>query len=163
MYLKYHLNNSGEGLGVKASFARFHTQTPHFFEKLLFKMEVKGLDETDGYSYLLYIPEKYQAQTNAIGTLWVEPLSGIVVNYQDQGASSWIDINDRKDIEEFNTWINTYTPETRLAQLALARTTRLRMLLMEVYLPALLLSSSLVCFFAGWFMSSRTSRIADTA
>jgi len=29
-----HLNNSGEGWGVKAREARFHTPTPHFFEKL---------------------------------------------------------------------------------------------------------------------------------
>jgi len=31
---RVHLNNSGEGWGVEAGEARFHTPTPHFFEKL---------------------------------------------------------------------------------------------------------------------------------
>jgi len=33
-YNLFHFNNSEEGWGVKASFARFHTPTPLFFEKL---------------------------------------------------------------------------------------------------------------------------------
>ncbi len=110
----------------------------------VFTMTVSDLDETAGYNYLPIVPEHYRASTNASGTIWVEPLSGIVVNYQDQGASTLIDVKDQSYIAEFNTWTNIYTPETRTSQLALARATRLRMLVSELILPALLVMAGLV-------------------
>ena len=124
----------------------------------VFKMTVSDLDETSGYSYLPIVPERYLAITTATGTLWVEPLSGIVVNYQDQGSSSWVDIKDHSTVAEFNTWTNIYTPETRAARLELARTTLLRMLVIEVFLPVLSLVAGLVFLLIGSFTRLRLSQ-----
>ena len=53
----------------------------------VFSFKGSGMDETTGYSYLADVPEHYLAHTDGVGTIWVEPLSGIVVDYMDSGVS----------------------------------------------------------------------------
>ena len=115
-----------------------HTEMLDGLLVYVFAFLVVELNETDGYSYLPNIPERYLAHTNAQGILWVEPRSGIIVNYQDQGASSFIDPTSEEQVAEFNKWVNVFTPETRAAQLGLARAARLRILALEIGLPAAL-------------------------
>jgi len=50
-----------------------------------------AMDETAGYSYLADVPEHYSVQTDGKGTIWVEPISGIVVDYEDSGDSYFVD------------------------------------------------------------------------
>ena len=115
-----------------------HTEMLDGLLVYVFTFSVVELNETDGYSYLPNVPERYLAHTNAEGILWVEPRSGIIVNYQDQGASSFIDPTSEEQVAEFNKWVNVFTPETRAAQLGLARAARLRILALEIGLPAAL-------------------------
>ena len=110
----------------------------------VFQFTADNLDETAGYSYLPDIPERYLALTNGEGTLWIEPVSGIVVDYEDQGKSSFIDKSTMSPVAEFSRWDERYTPGTRLAQLELARSTRLGILVMEIWLPAGLVLAGLV-------------------
>lgn len=132
-----------------------HTETLGGLRVYVFTFAVKDLNETDGYSYLMNVPEQYLAHSNAKGTIWVEPLSGIVVDYADQGVSSFIDPASQELIADFNTWNNTYTPETRAAQLALARDTRQRILLLEAWLPGMLLLAGLIWLLVGWTKKSQ--------
>jgi len=115
-----------------------HTEMLDGLLVYVFAFSVVELNETDGYSYLPNVTERYLAHTNAEGILWVEPRSGIIVNYQDQGASSFIDPTSEEQVAEFNKWVNVFTPETRAAQLGLARAARLRILALEIGLPAAL-------------------------
>lgn len=110
----------------------------------VFQFTAENMDETAGFSYLPDVPERYLALTNGEGTLWIEPVSGIVVDYEDQGKSSFVDKATMSHVAEFSRWDERYTPETRLAQLGLARTTRLRILIMETWLPAGLVLAGLV-------------------
>ena len=79
-----------------------HTEMLDGLLVYVFAFSVVELNETDGYSYLPNVPERYLAHTNAQGILWVEPRSGIIVNYQDQGASSFIDPTSEEQVAEFN-------------------------------------------------------------
>jgi hypothetical protein len=110
----------------------------------VFTFLVVELNETAGYSYLSIVPEHYLAHSTAQGTLWVEPLSGIVVNYQDQGVSSFVDPSSGEPVADFNRWTNIYTSETRTAQLEMARVARLRILALEVWLPGAFVIISLI-------------------
>jgi hypothetical protein len=113
----------------------------------IFSFSASGMDETSGYSYLADVPEHYLAHTDGEGTIWVEPLSGIVVDYMDSGVSYFFDPATGKRVADFNKWNERFTPETRAAQLKLAFTAHMRILALEVWLPASLLLASL--FFAG--------------
>ena len=112
-----------------------HTETLDGLLVYVFNFSVTELNETEGYSYLPNVPERYLAHTNAQGFLWVEPRSGIIVNYQDQGASSFADPTSGERVADFNKWNNVFTPETRLDQLAQARAARQRILALEIWIP----------------------------
>jgi hypothetical protein len=121
----------------------------------VFQFTVKNLDETAGFSYLPDVPERYLALTNAAGTLWIEPVSGIVVDYSDQGKSSFINKATMSPVAEFSRWDERYTPETHLAQLRLARSARLGILVMEIWLPAgLVLAGMVWIIIKSWYLRS---------
>lgn len=71
-----------------------------------------GMDETAGYSFLPDVPERYQARTDGQGTLWVEPTSGLVVDYEEQGVSYFADPATGRRLADFHQWSDRYTPET---------------------------------------------------
>jgi hypothetical protein len=125
----------------------------------VFSFKGSGMDETSGYSYLADVPEHYYVHTDGDGTIWVEPLSGIVVDYLDSGVSYFFDPSTSTHVADFNKWNERYTPETRATQIKLARAARLRILALEVWLPAALL---LVGFlFMGLFLFQRRKLTAD--
>jgi hypothetical protein len=112
----------------------------------VFTFSGAGMDETAGYSFLPDVPERYRALTDGQGTLWIEPLSGMLVNYVDRGVSYFVDpaSGARLPDGEFHLWRNAYTPETRAAQLALARAARLRILVLETWLPLALVGAGII-------------------
>jgi len=110
----------------------------------VFSFSATGMDESAGYSYLPDVPENYLAHTDGEGTIWVEPLSGIVMDYEDSGVSYFVIPSTRVRLADFNQWEERYTPETRTTQIKLARAARLRILLLEVYLPAASLLAGLI-------------------
>ena len=57
----------------------------------VFSFSASGMDESAGYTYLPEVPELYLAHTDGQGTIWVEPLSGTVVDYMDSGVSYFVD------------------------------------------------------------------------
>lgn len=101
----------------------------------VFNFTAENLDEIDGFSYLPLVPEQYQAITNGQGILWIEPVSGIVVNYEDQGNSTYVDISTGINATEFSRWDEHYTTETIANQLSKARAAHARILLLENWLP----------------------------
>ena len=114
-----------------------HSETLAGLEVYVFHFSGIAMDETAGYAYLPDVPERYLTRTDGEGRLWIEPLSGIVVDYEEQGASYFIDPTGgaRLAEAEFQIWSDHYTPETKVAQLALARATRQRILALEIGLP----------------------------
>jgi hypothetical protein len=115
----------------------------------VFHFTAENLDETKGFDYLPDVPERYRAITTGQGILWIEPVSGIVVDYEDQGASSFVDPGTGAVVAAFSRWDERYTPETRAAQLRLASEARLRILALEVWLPGGLAITGLLWLVIG--------------
>ncbi|MCX6028326.1 MAG: porin PorA family protein [Chloroflexi bacterium] len=124
----------------------------------VFGFTAENLDETKGYDYLPDVPERYRAVTNGQGILWIEPISGIVVDYEDQGAASFVNPGTGAPVAEFSRWDERYTPETRATQLRLASEARLRSLLFEVWLPGGLALAGLGFLALDLFRRKKTSR-----
>jgi hypothetical protein len=111
----------------------------------IFSFRVRALDETAGYAVLPGVPESYRAHTDGGGTFWVEPVSGITVDYEETGVSYFVDAANGERIAEFHEWSARYAPETRAAQLASARSARLRILALKIWIPgALMIAAFLV-------------------
>ena len=107
--------------------------------------ESTGLDQTDGYTYLPIVPERYRVRTNGQGTFWVEPVSGIVIDYEDSGVSYFVNPDTGQYVAAFNQWAGRFTDSARSVQWESAHAARLRILLVETWLPAGLCLSGL-----GW-------------
>ena len=143
----------------QATFER--TEIIEGLQVYVFSFSGSGMDETTGYSYLPDVPEHYLVHTDGEGTSWVEPLSGFVVDYMDSGVSYFVDPSTGARLADFNQWDERYTPETRTAQIALARSARLRILALEDWLPGGLLLVGL--FFLGWFLFQRKKKVPPRA
>lgn len=105
-----------------------------------------NIDDTGGYTFLPDVPERYRAISDGQGALWIEPVSGIVVDFEDEGVSYFVDVNTGQRVADLYHWSARYTPETRAAQLALARAERMRSLTLELWLPVGLLLAGLLWF-----------------
>jgi hypothetical protein len=126
-----------------------HAETQDGLPVYVFRFSATGLDETAGYSYLPDVPERYAAHTDGQGTLWIEPVSGVVVDYAEQGMSYFADPTTGERIADFHSWSNRFTPETRAAQVQLAQDTRRRILILENWGPGGLLLAGLVWLAVG--------------
>lgn len=121
-----------------------HTENLNGLKVYVFHFTGTGMDETDGYSDMRDVPERYDAHTDGQGLLWVEPVSGTVVDYEEQGVSYFVDTTSGERMADFHEWKSRYTPETRAAQLALARAAHTKHLALELWLPGGLLLVSLL-------------------
>jgi hypothetical protein len=125
----------------------------------VFYFTAENLDETRGFDYLPNVPERYRAITNGQGILWIEPISGIVVDYEDQGATSFVDPGTGESVAEFSRWDEHYTPETRAVQLRLASEARLRILALEIWLPGACLLAGLIWLSVGYLMNRKKKNV----
>jgi hypothetical protein len=121
----------------------------------VFSFSATGMDESAGYSYLSDVPERYLAHTDGQGTIWVEPLSGSVVDYTDSGVSYFVNATMGTRLADFNKWEERYTPETRTTQMKLARAARLHILLLENLLPGASLLAGLIWLSVGLLLNRK--------
>lgn len=120
----------------------------------VFQFAARNLDETAGYTHLPDVPERYQAHTDGEGTLWIEPTSGIVVDYKERGVSYFFDAARRKRAGDFYFWSDHFTAQTKAAQLKSAIAARRRIRTLEIWLPVALLLGGLGCLVMGLRRSS---------
>lgn len=123
----------------------------------VFNFSADGIDETSGYTALPDVPERYRATTYGSGKLWVEPVSGVVVDVTDRGISYYVDPTTGNHVAEIYHWQDRYTPDTVAAQLHLARQTRLRYVALEIWLPLALLAAAVACLIAARWPGRRNS------
>ncbi len=130
---------------------------------MVFHFEASATDDTASFEYLADVPERFKGFSDGRGTYWVEPVSGLIIDVEDNGRSYFVDPATGKDAGTFSTWHNRYTPETRAALLQSAKRWRMQILAFETWLPATLAALALISLIAGsvWFgRSARRSAVA---
>ncbi len=109
----------------------------------VFRFTASALDESAGYSQLPDVPQRYRVHTDGHGTMWIEPVSGIVVDYEEQGISYFVEPATGKRIAEFYLWNDRYTQQTRSAKVEQAVAARRWIMALEIWAPAALLLAGL--------------------
>ncbi len=117
---------------------------------LKFRFVARELDETSGFLHLPDVPERYNAHSNGAGWLWIEPVSGIVVDYEETGTSFFVDPKTGRRIADFYHWSDRYDGATRAAKLKQAIDARSRIVATETGIPAVLLLLGVPCLLLGW-------------
>ena len=67
-----------------------------------------------------------------------------MVDFEDEGVSYFVDVKTGQRVADLYHWSARYTPETRAAQLAMARAAHSRHVALEVWLPGGLLLAGLL-------------------
>jgi hypothetical protein len=106
----------------------------------VFDCRAKDIDDTAAYTFLKEVPERYRAYSAGGGKMWVEPVSGVVVQFEDAGKSyfgvptSGVSATG-KPVADFYFWTARYTAETRKAKMQMAIASRRRIQILEMGLP----------------------------
>ncbi len=125
----------------------------------VFRFLVRGLDETDGYLHLPDVPQRYRMHSDGEGTLWIEPTSGVVVDYEERGRSGFVEPASGTRVGDAYVWEARYTPATRSTKLAQATAERWRSLFVGTWLPiGLLLLGVVAMVGAGLGILRRRTR-----
>lgn len=86
-------------------------QTLNGLKVYRFESEKVTIDDTIGYEFLPLVPEKYKAYSNASIEAYVEPVTGTLVKYADQGVSYYGD-DKLVRIWDIAQWSNVYSQDT---------------------------------------------------
>ncbi|MFM9438374.1 hypothetical protein ACFDR9_005480 [Janthinobacterium sp. CG_23.3] len=105
----------------------------------MYHIGATGLDETDGYSHLPDVPERFRVHTDFAGTLWLEPDSGVVVDYQEEGISYLVEPAGGARLADVYAWKDRFTAAAKSAKMRVAVAERRRGRALEVWVPAALL------------------------
>jgi hypothetical protein len=130
---------------------------------LVFRFQVRALDESPGYANMPGVPERHRALTDSAGLMWIEPVSGILVHYTEQGKSYLAGAADGVVAGEFFHWNVSFDPPTRVERLKLARSARREIFWYERGVPALILGTGIAALVAFRWRGCFTRRDAGAA
>jgi hypothetical protein len=103
-------------------------------------------DDTEGFSWLELVPEKYMVLADGTIHAWVEPSTGTIINYKGNGVAYYSDKNTRNRVQEIQTWTNQYTQDTIDRQIQFSYQQKQYQSLIEVILPLIFFIISLALF-----------------
>lgn len=109
-----------------------------------YAMEVPAHDDTGMFLDLAGVPERWRIETEASGTLWVEPVSGVILERSLRGTSWFVTADGRARVSEALSWRSSFTPETRQQQLETASRERSLRLAFAVWVPRVALALALL-------------------
>ena len=126
----------------------------------VFSFTARQLDETAGYDHLPDVPELFRVLTDAQGTLWIEPTSGVVVDYVEKGVSYLVNAASGQRVADVYEWQDRYTPQSLADKRRLAQAQRTRVRLLDIWIPGALTGAGVLALLLGWRRRAATALAA---
>ncbi len=114
-----------------------------------FEVLGKISDDTRGYDFHDLVPEKYKGFSNFDIHIYVEPVSGVIVNYEDEGRSYYVE-QDGTKVQDFSEWENRFDYYTIKSQAEIAKSAKLKIYIYKIYIPLLLSLAGLGLLGLAW-------------
>jgi hypothetical protein len=102
-----------------------------------FKSTVRNADLTESFEFLDLVPEQYLVTTDADGRFWVEPTSGIIVKYEEDGVNYYLQESIKNRVQSFSTFSNKFSDDTIANQVRIAQNEKQKIQLYERWIPVL--------------------------
>jgi hypothetical protein len=95
-------------------------------------------DDTDGFEWLDLVPEVYKILADGTVNVWVEPTTGIILDYKGGGVAYYADKETGEKVQDMQTWSNEYTDDTITTQVIKAQNEKFKLLLIKTIIPIIL-------------------------
>lgn len=120
-------------------------------ETLVYTTSYDGevIDQTGQLQYLPGVPEERGVVLDPRLALWLDPVTGEIVKYEDQTTAYYYDQESGERIAPWNTFRNRMTDESVAARVASIQSDRFRLRFQEVGVPLFLLLCAGLCFLRG--------------
>jgi hypothetical protein len=113
-----------------------------------FLAENQVSDDTAGYEFLDLVPEKYNVLSKFNIDIYVEPVSGIIVDYEDKGGSYYADSQGNR-VQDMSEWGNRFDYNTIKQQADKANSEKNKIFFYEWVAPILLGIIGIVLLIVG--------------
>lgn len=104
------------------------------------------VDQTQELDQLPGVPEKYGIRVNVQLTTWIEPTTGRMIKYQDNGEANYYDQSTKEVVMPWNRYSNKFTQPSVTRQLTLARAEVNKIWTYEQLLPSVFIVLALILF-----------------
>ena len=112
-------------------------------------------DDTEGFAHLELVPERYNALSEYTSNIWVEPVSGIIVKYEDKGISYYAEKETGKRVWDFDEWSSRFSEDTVANMAGTAGRERQNKIVFELIIPLLLGAIALALFAVAFIGGGR--------
>ncbi|OGT38708.1 MAG: hypothetical protein A3F11_03715 [Gammaproteobacteria bacterium RIFCSPHIGHO2_12_FULL_37_14] len=107
-------------------------------------------DQTENLSYLPDVPEKRGIHTTINLTLWIEPISGWLIKYEDSTLAYYYNRMTGQYIEPWNKFSNRYTQTSIVNNVNYAFVLKWKFIIIDYIVPIILLFLAFVFFWFGY-------------
>lgn len=109
------------------------------------------IDQTENLTYLPGVPEERGIVLEPVLDLWVEPVTGRLIKYQDNTVAYYYDQETGEKIHPWNNFENVFTEQSVREQVQIAQSEKIQFQFLYIYVPVVVI----ILFFA-WvlFISS---------
>ncbi len=115
---------------------------------LHYHVENYVINDSLGYDFLPLVPEKYKVLSNVSVDIYIEPVTGIIIDRQDSGTSYYAD-KDNKHIWDIAEWSNKYNDPTISFRVAEAKLKKSSYLQISTTIPIFITILGLVFALSG--------------
>jgi len=107
-------------------------------------------DQTENLTHLPGVPDKRGIKTDVRLRLWIEPVSGWLIRYQDNSLASFYDKKTGAMLSPWNRFSNRYTQNSIHEKITEARALKRKFLILDFGVPILILCSPLIIMTATY-------------
>jgi hypothetical protein len=107
-------------------------------------------DDTEGFEWMDIVPEVYNILSEGTINVWVEPITGFILDFKGGGVAFYADKQTDEKIQDMQTWSNKYSKDSIDDQVRLAQNEKQRIILIERIIPILLALIGLALILASF-------------
>ncbi len=116
------------------------------------------VDQSENLGHLPGVGETRGISVDAVLFVWIEPLSGNLIKYEDSAVAYYYDLKSGERISPWNKFSNRYTTSSIAEHVHIASSEKIRLMIYEQFIPGLLLLI-LLGFFLSFTIKQGRNRV----
>lgn len=116
-------------------------------------------DQTANLDYLPNVPETRGVKTDVLLQIWIEPISGWLIKYQDNSVAYYYDKITGKTLAPWNRFSNRYTEVSISQKVHEARRLKWKFIIIDFGVPILMAWTAIMAYFRNTLVESLRTQL----